>query len=444
MQRAFTLDINKCTGCEACRVACTIENQLVPGTSWRWVDTFNDRHHPEIPLFHLSLACNHCLHPPCVRHCPTLAFSKDPETGLVTVDEESCIGCRYCTWACPYDSPQFDAASGVVKKCTFCDHRLAERKEPACVALCPTGALQVADLQESTGAVSVPGFPQTDAEPAIRFLTMRREPPYPKSTSPPSSTSVEDLRSRAASKVALRSEWSLIAFTLLVALLVGWIAGLDAGAGLSAPIFLGLSAAGAVLSTLHLGRRLQAFRSIANWRQSWLSREIILFLLFVSFATAHLLTGGDASVARWLAMIAGFGALIAVDRVYAATRTPKLHLHSAQVLLTGLLVLGIAASAEPVFLTVGVVKVILYLYRKFGPGKRGHGMRPWISVARVVLGFLIPGGLWLADPTSSVGLALSSLAVGEIIDRCEYYVELEVSTPRRQMAMALADALRRG
>jgi ferredoxin len=371
-------------------------------------------------------------------HCPTLAYSKDPTTGFVTLDAELCIGCRYCTWACPYDSPQFDAASGVVKKCTFCDHRLAEERDPACVALCPTGALQVTDVEESTGTVSVPGFPQTDAEPAIRFLTMRREPPYPESTSPVTSMPLDGLRSKAVPKVALMSEWSLIVFTLLAALLVGLMAAPDVRVRLNAPLFIGLLAIGTTLSTFHLGRKLQAFRSVANWRHSWLSREIVFFFLFVAFSTLYLLTGGRPAVPGWAATLTGFGTLFAIDRVYAVTRTPRLHLHSAQVLLTGVLALGIAAAAEPVYLTVGIGKMILYLYRKSSLVKRRQDMRPWVSVVRIVLGFLLPGGLWLAGPAGLGGLALSSLAIGEIVDRCEYYLELEIPTPRRQMAMDLA------
>ena len=121
MQRSFVLDINTCTGCHACQVACQIENQLQPGTSWRWVDTFNEPRYPGVPVFHLSLACNHCVNAPCMTHCPTLAYSKDPRTGAVILDEAKCIGCKYCTWACPYDAPRFEPAWGVVVKSTFCN-----------------------------------------------------------------------------------------------------------------------------------------------------------------------------------------------------------------------------------------------------------------------------------------------------------------------------------
>ena len=144
-QKGFVFDINKCTGCQACSIACEIENELEPGADWRQVTTFNERHVPGVLSFHLSVACNHCVDPPCMKNCPALAYSKDAVTGAVTVDPDLCIGCRYCTWACPYDAPRFNTASGVVEKCTFCQHRLEDGLEPACVTSCPTGALKLAD-----------------------------------------------------------------------------------------------------------------------------------------------------------------------------------------------------------------------------------------------------------------------------------------------------------
>ena len=149
MPNSFVFDPNRCTGCHACRVACGIENELAPERSWRRIETFNARHHPGVPLFHVSLACNHCAEPACMYACPALAYHRDRSTGAVLLDEGKCIGCRYCAWACPYDAPVFDDERGVMSKCTFCDHRLKEGRKPACTALCPTRALDFADLAEA-------------------------------------------------------------------------------------------------------------------------------------------------------------------------------------------------------------------------------------------------------------------------------------------------------
>ena len=77
MRGAFVFDPNRCTGCQACELACSIENQLGPDRSWRSVLTFNERALPGVPLFHLSLACNHCEEPACMHSCPALAYERD-------------------------------------------------------------------------------------------------------------------------------------------------------------------------------------------------------------------------------------------------------------------------------------------------------------------------------------------------------------------------------
>ncbi len=119
MRGAFVFDPDRCTGCQACELACSIENQLGPDRSWRGVLTFNERAWPGVPLFHLSLACNHCEEPACMHSCPALAYERDAATGAVLIRTELCIGCRYCSWACPYGAPQFEPEAGVMGKCTL-------------------------------------------------------------------------------------------------------------------------------------------------------------------------------------------------------------------------------------------------------------------------------------------------------------------------------------
>ena len=444
MQKAFSLDINKCTGCQACEVACAIENQLDAGTSWRRIDTFNARRHPGIPLFHLSLACNHCADAPCMEHCPALAYTKDAETGAVTLHSSLCIGCRYCTWACPYDAPIFNDASGVVEKCTFCNDRLHSGQPPACVTQCPTGALRLTDANAADGVTNVTGFPRTEAGPAIRFIPLRAGHTVADTSLPSNPPGNAHDVARPPSKISLMSEWPLLVFTLLATLLVVIVAAPNSRASLDPFAFLIAGIAGAGFSTLHLGKKLRAHRAILNWRRSWLSREILSYSAFLGIATAHLLTPRLATWGAWAAILAGFATLFSVDRVYEVTRTRGLRTHSAQTLLTAMFLLGIVAGALPVVLVLGLLKATLYTARKMR-SRSVHGAgdtRAWISVIRLGCGILIPIALLRGGGEPGVGVWVG-VAIGEIIDRCEFYNELEVPTPRLQMAADLAQELAR-
>jgi len=93
------------------------------------------------------MSCMHCANPACEKVCPTGAIRKRAEDGVVLVDQSRCIGCRYCASACPFGAPQFEPG-GTMIKCDMCPDRLAEGKQPACAATCPTGALHFGTLDE--------------------------------------------------------------------------------------------------------------------------------------------------------------------------------------------------------------------------------------------------------------------------------------------------------
>jgi anaerobic dimethyl sulfoxide reductase subunit B (iron-sulfur subunit) len=95
----------------------------------------------------VSVACNHCEKPICQEVCPTAAITKRDD-GIVLIDQDKCVGCRYCEWACPYAAPQFDEDTGTMTKCTLCVDYIDAGQDPACVAACPSRALEVGELSE--------------------------------------------------------------------------------------------------------------------------------------------------------------------------------------------------------------------------------------------------------------------------------------------------------
>lgn len=154
-QYAFFFDASACTGCKACQVACKDKNDLKRGVLWRRVYEVSggswrregEAWAPDIAAYNVSLACNHCLNPVCVGSCPTGAVWKRAD-GLVFIDGDKCIGCRYCEWACPYGAIRFDAAAHRASKCDFCSDLVGAGEKPACVAACPARALDFGDFDE--------------------------------------------------------------------------------------------------------------------------------------------------------------------------------------------------------------------------------------------------------------------------------------------------------
>lgn len=422
-QALFTLDLDRCTGCSACAVACSIENDLAEGRSWRRVHTYNASRHPAAPTYHLSLACNHCLDPACMRGCPAAAYSKDPHTGVVGLNQERCIGCGYCAWVCPYDAPQLNRETGVMEKCTFCAPRLAEGLDPACVQACPVDALGFVPRGEPVPQV-VAGFPDTGLGPAIAF-TRRRGPAPPT----PLAAGCDGARFDAG---RLRSEWPLLFFSLILTGMVAWFwSALAAGSGVHGPGFALAGLAAMAVSTLHLGRPTRAWRALSNLRTSWVSREILFFSAFWISASAVAFLPLPAA-ARWIAAALGLIALVCVDMVY---RVPGQRFaavpHSAMTSLTALFLLGLALPLPWLALVAGAAKLALFPWRAAASGEVPYTL----TFVRVGLGLAWPVSVWLAAPAPALPLLLAGPLVAEIVDRVRFYAELSFMSPARQIAL---------
>lgn len=433
--RGFLLDLNRCTGCHACLLACSIENTLKDEESWRRVYTFNVRHRPGIATFHLSLGCLHCADPACMKGCPALAFSRHPATGAVLIDGRLCIGCRYCTWACPYDAPRYARASGTVAKCTLCNERLLEGGNPACASLCPTGALQFAELEQNHGAERIPGFPETKSGPAARFAPLRsaRTGPELHAEPPPSAgPAIRKLDVDDAARISLDTEWSLVFFSLATALLVGIASAAVFGALRTNPYDFLIAAIGTIgVSTMHLGRRRRAWRAVLNLRHSWISREIVSYLAFMLLTAVALLAPLSGPTLRWASALSGFATLFCIDRVYLAVAEGRtVRFHSAGTLLTGIFLSALFMHNTVAAGLAGLAKLFLYAERQ---SWSKSPVRMLAAVLRLGLGFAAPLALWQAFPE----WILPAVLVGEVIDRCEFYVDLDITSPQLQMSSDL-------
>ncbi|MEM1306970.1 MAG: 4Fe-4S dicluster domain-containing protein [Pseudomonadota bacterium] len=173
----LVIDLDTCVGCQACATSCKEWNTAGysaplsdedprgadPHGAW-----LNRIHGYEVDsddgassrTVHFPRSCLHCEEPACVTVCPTGASYKRAEDGIVLVNPETCIGCKLCSWACPYGAREYDYTSGVMKKCTLCVDRIynetlePEDRQPACVRACPTGARHFGDIGDPDSDVS--------------------------------------------------------------------------------------------------------------------------------------------------------------------------------------------------------------------------------------------------------------------------------------------------
>ncbi len=154
-KKAFLVDVERCTGCNLCIVACKDEHvgsgyapwtrpQPDTGHFWVAVHAIERGRIPRVRMTYLPVFCQHCANAPCIKGCPEGAI-KTRDDGLVWIDAAACTGCGLCREACPYDVIYLNDALGVAQKCTGCAHRVDEGLPPRCVDVCPHDAILFAD-----------------------------------------------------------------------------------------------------------------------------------------------------------------------------------------------------------------------------------------------------------------------------------------------------------
>ena len=294
-QYSFDVDLDQCSGCKACVVACHTMNGLDEDESWRRVGTLTIGE-PEAPrIQHVTTACHHCEDPGCLSGCPVKAYEKDPDTGIVRHLDDQCIGCKYCTMMCPYEVPQYSERLGIVRKCDMCHQRLSAGEAPACVQACPNEAISItvvdtADTQFAHDDRIAPGAPlSTITKPTTNYRTEHGDAA---DNAAPQDIGVDHVAEShwplAVMLVATQISVGMI-FIERFAATLAWVSGHDHSVVATRSILLAALLIGGVglnIASLHLGQPLRAWRVFLGLKTSWLSREAVVLGKYMGLLTA--------------------------------------------------------------------------------------------------------------------------------------------------------------
>ncbi len=325
-QHAFHFTADNCIGCHACEAACSEKNDNPAHISFRSVGYVEGGTFPDFTRMNISMACNHCDDPVCLKGCPTGAYTKHAEYGAVLQDPDTCFGCGYCTWVCPYNAPQLDPIQGQVSKCNMCVDRLEVGLKPACVSACLGNALNFGVVENTPenreqAKVQIPGFPDPNiSKPNIRFQQTKKMPDEVKRTDgmPVKYHKQDDGSYRPVvdqkkgkdifwniKKLSSR-ENPLVIFTLSTQAALGafFVTFLGTQLGVESLqaltnsvmyvplllVVLGLCGVGLLMSTMHLGKPLRFYRGFNNLRYSPVCREGLGVFVFMICVGMHMLS----------------------------------------------------------------------------------------------------------------------------------------------------------
>jgi len=371
-QHGFYFTADNCIACHACEAACSEKNDLPAHLAFRAVGYVEGGSYPEYTRMNISMACNHCDDPVCLRGCPTRAYTKYAEYGAVLQDPDICFGCGYCTWVCPYNAPQLDSSAGHVSKCNMCVDRLEVGLKPACASACLAGALDFGVIEtapENRDSLDtfIPGFPDTNiTHPNIRFQQKKILPAEMKRTDGMPLKYSRNTEGNYSPEVRAENstlQWNLkklgtrenplVVFTLVsqavigafITLFIGPMLGIETITPSAHPVawplvlfgLIGVQTLALVLSTLHLGRPHRFYRAFNNLRHSPVSREVAGIAVFYNFLGAFTLLTGLPVLFEWLpqnvnvllvsasgwgAVLSGMAAIYFMHRIYRIPARP--------------------------------------------------------------------------------------------------------------------------
>lgn len=186
-QLGFYINQAICIGCKACTVACKDKNNLDVGMNFRRVYSYEEGVYaqigngfsPQVAAYTFSIACNHCDKPECVKNCPTGAIKKREEDGVVVIQQDVCIGSKYCISACPYGAPQFNEKVNKANKCNLCIDLMEKGEDPVCVTTCVMNAIEFGEIEElrkKYGKVAqIKGMPSASTTKPNLVITPHRD-----------------------------------------------------------------------------------------------------------------------------------------------------------------------------------------------------------------------------------------------------------------------------
>ncbi len=308
-QHGFFFTADNCIGCHACEAACSEKNENPAHLAFRSVGYVEGGTYPDYKRMNISMACNHCDDPVCLKGCPTRAYTKHAEYGAVLQDPETCFGCGYCTWVCPYNAPQLDPVKGRVSKCNMCVDRLEVGLKPACVSACVGNALDFGVIETTPSnreqcKTTIPGFPSPDiTHPNIRFQQVKSLPNEMTRTDATPVKYHKDTQGNYQpvidQKEGVDKQWNLsrlnsrenplVLFTLFAQAALGTFAipfigalfGIDAlvsfnNSDMFAPLTITallMTSFALLMSVTHLGKPMRFYRGFNNLRYSPMARE---------------------------------------------------------------------------------------------------------------------------------------------------------------------------
>jgi Fe-S-cluster-containing dehydrogenase component/DMSO reductase anchor subunit len=417
MRQGFIFNQNRCVGCNACCAACNLENgwEIHPRTIYK----YNDVAISSLLLYNISLACNHCETAICLYGCPTSAFTREPNSGAVIIDEEKCIGCKYCKWNCPYDSPKYNEIQKTIGKCNLCHSLLREGYLPACTTACPTGALGFGVISDAASDNIPYWFPDKNLNPAIEFISTNNIHPL---KIIPEKIIDSEVRKIKIKKRGISGEWSLILFSFFSTLSVATIiTSIISGIFPNKILFFSIIILAGLLSFFHLGKKLRAWRAIVNLRNSPLSREILMYILYLVISSSAVVF--EKFDFLFVAALVGLIFLFVIDSVYIFTdKRLKVILHSGQTFLSMLFIVSFFTGNILSFLFIALLKLSVSVYNLSTGRILDLNIR--IRFFRIAL-LLIAGASVILDNSYYDKVIIVLFLTGELFDRIIFYLDFD-------------------